>query len=292
MKGRKRYRAITNHRQERTGSAAAILGMSEQGVAMYEKYGLVYPDRHEANGYRSFDLMDIVMLQNARVLRESGFTLKDVQRLTHGTTCEEVAVAYGDLLASQRQNLRLLELKIAFLEQMCRDIKAIPRDLYRCELAERPAMYRFEYMESGGIDLGDEQRATIGAWSSYAPFTMISTRYPRGPIEDGTLCPTEYRAGVRAGLGIYARYAERLGVRSGGCVELLDPAPSVHCVTHANNDGLNPDFAPVLSFMDQNHLRIAGDAVSFGIVGLNFDREFDRYCHLWVPYECDSGVGK
>lgn len=284
MRGRRRYREHTNHKQERISSAATILGLSDQGVSVYERYGLVYPERGEENGYRSFDLMDIVMLQNARVMRESGFSLKEVQRLTHGCTVEEVARAYGDLLDTQRANLERLELKVAFLEEMADDVASIPERLYQCEKTVRPALLRFEYMGISGIELDDAQHAVIEQWAAYPPFTMISTRYPREPLEAGRLAPDAYGEGVRAGLGMHARYAEKLGVERSTCVDLLEPVAAVHCVTHASNDGLNPDFGPVLAYFRENRLRIEGDAISLGIVGLNFDKEFDRYCHLWVPY--------
>ena len=73
MLGRREYQdkggSLTNLK---TGATAAMLGLSDEGTRMYERHGLVYPARDEVSGYRSFDIMDVVMLQSARAYRQAG----------------------------------------------------------------------------------------------------------------------------------------------------------------------------------------------------------------------------
>lgn len=284
MLGRREYQdkggSLTNLK---TGATAAMLGLSDEGTRMYERHGLVYPARDEVSGYRSFDIMDVVMLQSARAYRQAGFTLEKTSELVHGGTVEELACAYESLVDELERDLAYLRAQTEYVRLQAAWVRDLPTSVGVCTLVERPGLYRFEYMSDGGIDLGEGREETMAAWAAYSPFAMISTRYPCERIADGTMLRDAYGVGVISGLGVFEKYAKLLGIQAGPHVVYWPAVRAIHTVTLANNNGLNPDFAPVRDFAAENGLTVTGDALSFAIASLDYDGEFDRYCHLWVP---------
>lgn len=266
---------------EQTGGIAKWTGLSDEGIRLYERSGLLYPEKDRQNKYRSFDTMDLTMLLYGMVYRESGFSMKETQRLANECTLEEVQEAYQkryeeQLRAWERERWRLERLK-----EMTQDIEAARHSWGKCEIAERPAMYRQEFIVKAKIEGDTEKKAMVRSWmQNNLPFVMLSTRY-----DARTLGREREKVESVSGLGVYAKYADILGIRESEHVRYYPPVRAVHTILSADNEMLNPDYTEVLRFIEKSNLRITGDPIAFGIANLHFGKTFERYYHLWIPIE-------
>ena len=269
------------YRTKQTGSVAKWMGLSDEGIRLYERHGLIHPEKDEQNKYRAFDIMDVTMLLYGMVYRESGFSMKEAQQLANGCSLDEVQEAYVKKVKQRMQELERERLKLERVEEITLEIEQAKARYGMCFQEERPALYRLEFMDRGAmVEEASKQKCTNHWMKNYLPFVMLSTRYyahtlskPRTDIE------------AVSGFGVYAKYADALGIEENEHIKYYPPVRAVHTILSANNEMLNPDYTKALRYIEENHLRVCGDPISFGIANLNFNKTFERYYHIWIPVE-------
>lgn len=269
------------YRTKQTGSVAKWMGLSDEGIRLYERYELIHPEKDEQNKYRAFDIMDVTMLLYGMVYRESGFSLKEAQHLANRCTLDEVQEAYRNQARQRRLELEREWLRLERVEEIAKEIEEASALYGVCRIEERPALYRLEFMDRGAmVEEADKQKRANYWMKNYLPFVMLSTRYYAGTIENP-------RTNIEAvsGFGVYAKYADILGIKEDEHVRYYPPVRAVHTILSANNEMLNPDYTQVLRFIEENGLRVCDDPIGFGIANLHFNDTFDRYYHIWIPIE-------
>lgn len=275
-----------NHRfvREQTGSIAKWTGLSDEGIRLYERSGLLYPEKDQQNKYRSFDAMDLTMLLYGMVYRDSGFSLKQTQMLANECSLEEVQAAYCQKYKERLYEWEIEKRRIERLQEMAEDIEAAQTSREECRIVTSPPLYRTEFMYEGKIAGDDQKQTIVRKWmKNNLPFAMLSTRYYSDTLE----LPREAVMSC-SGLGVYAKYADILGIEENEHVKYYPPVLSVHTILSANNEMLNPDYKKALCFIKENGLRVCGDPISFGIANLYFNKAFERYYHIWIPVEEDK----
>ena len=130
------------YRTKQTGSVAKWMGLSDEGIRLYERYELIHPEKDEQNKYRAFDIMDVTMLLYGMVYRESGFSLKEAQRLANHCALDEVEKAYLGKVKQRRQELERELLRLERVEEIAREIEQASTEYGVCRVEERPALYR------------------------------------------------------------------------------------------------------------------------------------------------------
>lgn len=60
---------------------------------MYERYGVLNPEKDTANGYRSYTVMDMVTLLYSRMYRQCGFTLAETSHFVNEADLPEIEKA-------------------------------------------------------------------------------------------------------------------------------------------------------------------------------------------------------
>lgn len=259
---------------------AELLGMSDEGVRIYARRGFVHPDVREGSRVRSFDMMDFTMLLYSRVYRKSDFSLKETERIVEAGDVETIQRMYGVKICELEEELVQKRIVLECLRDASKAMESIPLLSNRCEIAPFPGLYRIEFMFSPSVWCDDpEQRELISTWAGYAPCTMISTRYSIRDLLDGRQPTT-----ALAGMGMYAKHASHFSVQAGGQVSFVPPCDrAVHTVFSADNKQLIPDMGPVITYLAENSLEPASDAITLGIVNTGFGTTFTRYFHLWIP---------
>ena len=80
---------------------AAMSGVSVRTLHFYDETGLLKPAYHGSNGYRFYEELQLLMLQQILFYRELGFELKEIKRILGRADFEKV-----DALQSHREVLR------------------------------------------------------------------------------------------------------------------------------------------------------------------------------------------
>lgn len=100
----------------RIGEIAALVGVSARAVRHYHRRGLLPEPKRLANGYRSYELRDVVVLARIRRLTELGLTLDEVRdALGDSRDLREILVELDADLAAQEARLRERRARLAGL---------------------------------------------------------------------------------------------------------------------------------------------------------------------------------
>ncbi|BBZ13096.1 MerR family transcriptional regulator [Mycobacterium branderi] len=86
------------------GDVTALTGIAPGRIRHYEKIGLLRAE-HLSNGYRVFDVGQVLDLLRIDLLRSLGLAIKDIQRLADQNTLADVLGNHRALLAAQRDRL-------------------------------------------------------------------------------------------------------------------------------------------------------------------------------------------
>ncbi|MBP3700587.1 MAG: MerR family transcriptional regulator [Lachnospiraceae bacterium] len=279
----KKYRSEYNSNKHEIKKIARCFNMSDEGVRIYEKRGLVHPDVKDDSKIRTYDNMDFTMLLYSRVYKKCDFTLKEVEEIAKRDSIEDIQKRYEERIQRKQEELKNEERTLECMKDIEKGIRQISQLLGKCEVAEFPGLYRLEFMMRGSYLEQEEPELSrlVSLWTGFSPCTMISTRYDKEMI----LAGGDVTEAVSAGLGMYQKYAESFGVSENEYVCFCPPTKAVHTIMVADNNKLIPDMAYVSAYVKENGLIITGDAITIGIANTNFDTTFTRYFHLWLPIE-------
>lgn len=145
-----------------------MFGMSPNGIRLYEKQGVIRPQREES-GYRTYGVTELLAMGFGVQYRRYGFTLPQTASLMDGGDAAEQ-------LSALRTRTDEMELEI---ERMMRERKSLKTQIARAERAQRlmdacetdvkPAMYFLATRRDEQFVCGDAD-ALIGGWvERYAP---------------------------------------------------------------------------------------------------------------------------
>lgn len=105
----------------RIGEVAALVGITPRAVRHYHHRGLLPEPKRLANGYRSYELRDVVVLARIRRLTELGLTLDEVaDALGDSRDLHEILVELDNDLAEQEARLRARRTRLATLIERTR----------------------------------------------------------------------------------------------------------------------------------------------------------------------------
>lgn len=97
------------------GEASKLLGISLDTIRYYEKIGLMPAIKRLENGYRIFDMADLLHLKGISYLRKCGISIQDIQKINQGKlSCEAVI---DTSLKKINERIEILKKSKDFLKQ-------------------------------------------------------------------------------------------------------------------------------------------------------------------------------
>ncbi|MFC0435233.1 MerR family transcriptional regulator [Kutzneria buriramensis] len=181
----------------RIGELAGLAGVSTRTVRHYHRIGLLPEPRRRENGYRSYELRDLVLLLRARRLVELGLSLEEVADALsddRGRDLVEIIREIDADLAAQQQRIAEQRSAIATLLAADGDLRSPDLVAVLDTLADHPAADRegmaAELLESliGNLDLYRSVLAdpvlTQRMLAVYAEFEALVDISPNDPAVD------------------------------------------------------------------------------------------------------------
>lgn len=164
-----------------------MVGVSTRAVRHYHRRGLLPEPKRLANGYRSYELRDVVVLARIRRLTELGLTLDEVRdALGDSRDLHEILVELDSDLAEQEARLRERRARLAGLIERTRphpDDAVTPELLALLDdLAERGPSTPLAELERDLFALLDvvatpaDRDRTIAAMRAYPPRDDLAAR--------------------------------------------------------------------------------------------------------------------
>lgn len=263
----------------KTGTVSRLFGLSDEGLRMYERYGVLNPDKDTENGYRNYTVMDMVTLLYSRMYRQCGFTLAETSHLINEAQIPEIERALEQKAEELEYLLSIQQRRVRMLRENCHLMAVAEKNLGLCVQAKRPAMYRFEIFEDNQVLDTFQVERQLPKWVDLAPLTFLSSRYVGNSISLGRSRDSVCISGP----GVLAGDAELLGIEESDCVRYYPEADCVMSFVLSDSDALKADMDHMLEYLSLHGLEMDGDVLTRAIVSTHHNREFKRYLQLWMP---------
>lgn len=263
----------------KTGTVSRLFGLSDEGLRMYERYGVLNPEKDAVNGYRNYTVMDMVTLLYSRMYRQSGFTLAETSHLVNEAEIPEIEKALEQKAEELEYLLSIQQRRVRMLRENCRLMAVAEKNLGLCIQARRPGLYRFEIFQKNRVLDTPQVAKQLPKWVDLAPLTFLSSRYLKNSITLGRFRDSD----CISGLGVLAEDAKLLGIQESDCVRYHPPEDCVMSFVRSDNDTMKADMDHMLEYLCHQGLELGGDVLARAIVSTRHNREYNRYLQLWMP---------
>lgn len=93
-----------------TNEVCKIINISTKSLRLYEEYGIVVPDR-KVNNYRNYSEADLLKLRTVKLLKELGFSLREIKVLIDSNNYESIEFVRSLYLQSKAIDRKIHELE-------------------------------------------------------------------------------------------------------------------------------------------------------------------------------------
>ncbi len=256
------------------GTVSKLLGISMEGLRLYERKGITHPIRDPQTGYRYYSLLDITALIRSRNYRSLGFSMNQVSELLHESNVKQIACHYrtqANFLCRERE---LLNLKINYLQELADLIECLPESLGRFDRVLRPGFYRTEFADDSQICANKEN---FFHWMDYLPFAGVGPRYLHDVLSGGNPAAV-------AGLNLSEQYAHFFGVVESSSIRYYPPQLCLSAIAvHRRGMSEEQFLAPFREYAQQHHIRAAGPIIANTFLSHDFGQSYARYRQVFIP---------
>lgn len=264
----------------RIGTIAKLLGMSAEGIRMYERSGILSAQReNEENDYRSFDHLDITALIRARGYHYCGFTTREIEKLINSSDVEEVTELYARKEEELRKEIVYKQLQMKCLEEFRQLTQEAEKKLFRISVRERPALYRFEFIRDGELILREDSEKAFRTWVGKTPMVFLSQMNSWEKLVQG-------ETQVTAALGILAEEAGELELDT-EYAKYYKKCPCLYTIVKEQGNQFCPSrcLAHVVDYVNRTGTRVTGNPIARTFLSMNKREDYTRYRQVWIPIE-------
>lgn len=262
------------------GKVAKLLGMSSEGLRLYERAGILKPKRGEDDqSYRTYEHLDLGALVRIRGHHYSGFSTKEIASLIQAKEINTVRDLYAKREKKLEEELRWNAFLLEHLKEHQTLLAEAETCLNEVSLSVQPAIYRFPYMKDGEYLLGKKEEASLQQWIQKAPFVFFSQSNDWNQIISGT-------SSYSAGLGFLAHQKEFLNLDL-TYADYHPERPALRAILRDDGTDFQPllSMKPLMDYVAAHHLRVTGDPIARGILTMDWEDSFSRYREIWLPIE-------
>lgn len=225
-----------------------MFGMSPNGIRLYEKYGIIRPERK--GSYRVYGQEEMRTMGWAIQLRRYGFSMPETAQLLCGADSAEQ-------ISALRRRSDELEAEIGRLSRLRKSIRVQTGRMARaqallddCDVEEKPAMYFLGIHRNGKL-VDARTDALAGEWiSRYSPH-LSSAALLDGPYFTGDASGLSPLYGI----AVDAEVALELGLHQSEHILYLPPKPCVVTAVRETDD-LTACIARVRAFAERQRLSL------------------------------------
>ena len=262
------------------GTVAKLLGISPEGLRLYERNGILVSHRKEGeNGYRYYSRLDITALLRARAYHQYGFSLKETEALINTDDVPFIGQEYRQRARALEEEIRRKQHILDYLRQVTGLVEQLPSQRWTIRRATRPGLYRLEFMKGEELILQPDQMDLFSQWVGLAPFAFASQRNSWANLLEG-------RDESFSAVGILEEDAQRLGmpeILSGGAY--YPPVSCLYTVVEFSEEDAScvHYLAHLRDYVRQNQISVAGDPVCRTFLSMNKKENYRRFRQIWLP---------
>ena len=263
------------------GTVSKLLGISSEGLRLYERNGILSTQRDVSNGkYRLYSYLDITALMRARTYHNYGFSLQQTEMLINTDDTEAVKRMYHERQAQIKEELRQKQLLSAHMDETIELIDSISSQLDMITESVRPAMYRFEYAKDNKFFIKPDSYGKFQFWVSLAPITFTALRNDWNALCSGKDISI-------SGMGITEDFARQFGICEDEQVKYYPEHKCLYTVVKlTGEDAKATDYlSSLIDFVNKRGCHVCGDCISRTFMSLNKKTKYTRYRQIWLPID-------
>lgn len=186
------------------GQFAKEMGVTQDLIKHYEKYGIVVPEKDEESHYRYYSIRQGERLIESKLYRNLGFSIRESADLILNQDLANIRAGLAQKrteLEEEAARLARYAQHIGELERACTAFDA-PDGAWR--IGELSGFYFLKQTENQGFSQGEDVQSRVNQWLEHIPITFQALRMP-GQAVRGEI-PIRYQWGV----GLTAEQARAL----------------------------------------------------------------------------------
>lgn len=259
------------------GLVAKLLGLSPEGLRLYERTGILESRRERNGGYRFYERLDITALLRARAYQKYGFSLREAAELLNNKSLEQVRNSCHNRECQLEEEIRCKQQLLQCLQETEKLMTQLPETLGQIYWTARPALYRFEFMKENQLLLEPKQLSVLQRWTALTPFAFPSQRNSWKALLEG-------RDESVAAIGLLERDASLLERPLLAAGQYYPSCPCLYTVIQVTGEEKCTEYlAPLAEFVQQKGIQVTGDPVSRAFLSLNRRTAYTRYRQVWLP---------
>lgn len=251
------------------------LGMSENGIRLYEKEGIITPGRNKENGYRQLNISDGDKMFQSRIYTGYGFSLRETADML-GTA--DFDSQYNSLEKQEDQlqeEMLLMAYKSQYLNRHLKLLREMKKDFYSVRIVPGPDLAFLPVHDQSQIKAAGE--SDCAAWLSQVPFVRSAVLMKMGeePYQTVWFGPvTEWETAMKCSLPM--ENAVRFGSESpqyvtGFTRHGIDDFPS------EKNCGHLTDYAGKQGYI------CGGTLLTRHLMLVKGEKDWIHYDQIWIP---------
>ena len=262
------------------GKMSKLLGISVEGLRLYERRGMIRAIKDEETGGRYYKPLDITALIRCRSYRRYGFSMNETADLLNTTDLHYIVEKYREREKAIEQDIQWNIQMLSYLKGIRKVVESIDTDYQVCRIDESPAMYRFTYMKDSELVLDEEALKLFSNWMDRVPFSALSIIWDRELFLEG-------KTSFRAALCVPVEYAKALDYYLGEPVEYVPPKKCVYTISSEDNDRFDVAYCMdyVLAYLKSNGLRLTDDPYCRTFLSTDKKGNYTRWRQVWLPIE-------
>lgn len=255
-----------------------LLGISAQGIRLYEKHGVLHSFKYEGNGYRYYYFEDIAPAIQVRNLRKFGMPLAECSTGHSGQKIEELEDSLTVCRQKLEENICYEQALLKAIDEMAKAAKWAVSHLHEFKECMRPAMYYLLCEKDNGLLNDRASRKLIRSWSEQFPFVHFC---PQAPVKD-------MGEGIVSKIG-FCLFEKDEGFAPEQKHEQVSYIPEELCIGGTIRVGSKAEdyfsiIEPGLRYMEQEGYEITGDIYSVLVAAdIQMDNDVFDYYYIWYP---------
>lgn len=244
------------------GEFAKLIGVTVDTVRLYEKQGIITPEKDEKNNYRYFDDLDVRDILTSRWYRSLGLPLKTTTELIQHASYEDVenkiSERYMALEAEIKSKQALLQ-QIASFKNDFLHLKDMVGVVYEKKLG---TLYRLKQTNQNAL-ISDASTSNIQKMMDALPYTLYTLCINQSALERSMTSPAVNAYPFDWGVGIFSEDFHHTQIESTHDFDAFDLSNCLSTVVCSSNDDIiHPDaLSPLFKTLQSKKLKIDGDLI-------------------------------
>lgn len=267
--------------QMRMNEICDLIGISPQGIRLYEKHKAITSFKSEDNGYRYYYFENLASAIGLRSYKNLGISIKESVNLCSGIDIHEIKEALHEREEAILKEIRMQEAILNCNRSIEAAVSRILIEYNNFKYCERPALYFLKCEEDGEILKSKEDRKLIREWSYKIPLVKFLPIIEKSELGKDVV--------AKVGFGVRDIYSEFIdGINH----ERVKFYPRKKCIGGFVRvvEGTKDYFSviePGLNYLKENNLELDGDIFTVLIAPSILIDESNKlvadYYYAWYP---------